>query len=95
MTEHYRIEMFKETRDEWCPNYKIPGDLRIDRKSFVRVAMMNLSDGQHRVCVWGMDDMGMERDFQSKGAAKDMYKRLAMMPSIEVSTLRTHGFVSA
>lgn len=94
-SKYYRVEMFKPTRDKWHPNYHIADDARYAETGFVRVSLLGLNDGVHRVCVWGADDMGMERDFSLKPAARDMFRRLALMPSVEIATLKQHGFVRA
>lgn len=94
-SKYYRVEMFKPTRDDWHPNYRIAEDKRYGATGFVRVSFLGLNDGVHRVCVWGADDMGMERDFKHKSEARGMFKILTMLPSIEKAALLKHGFERA
>ena len=44
----------------------------------VQVSCMLLTDNQWRVCVWGGDDFGMERDFPNAGEleAKRLFENL-------------------
>lgn len=57
-----RCEVFKETKEDWYPAYKIEHDLRYE--GFVMVAFLELvPSGEWRVCIWGQDDYGLERDF--------------------------------
>lgn len=41
----------------------------------VKVSLLGLSNGQIRVCVWGGDDFGLERDFpqNERQAARELY----------------------
>ena len=51
----YVIKEYRETTDDWHPNW--PGG---------KVHVSAFWDAENRfgrVCVWGMDDTGMERDF--------------------------------
>jgi hypothetical protein len=52
-----------------------------------------LSDGNWRVCVWGADDDGMERDFADKDEAFDVY--WSLISPISHDFLKTLGFVRA
>lgn len=62
MNKKITVSVFKETEDNWYPSFEIKGDARY--KYLVEVSYLELSDGMWRVCVWGQDDMGMERDFE-------------------------------
>lgn len=44
----------------------------------VRVSFIELHNDQFRVCVWGEDDYGLERDFPhvERQAAKRLYEQL-------------------
>jgi len=56
------------TTENWYPS--------IDGK--VRVRLLLLSTDQWRVCVWGNDDFGMERDFPhvERQEAKVLFERI-------------------
>jgi hypothetical protein len=89
----YRIECYKRTSAEWHPNINL--EWGVHKIPLVRVSLLGLSTGQYRVCVWGGDDFGMERDFDSKIAAKRMYEIIAMAGDVTPHLLLTHGFAHA
>lgn len=71
-----RKECFVKTYENWHPSYKFEGDTQLDgledkyllRLSFGKI--LHYTDKEYyRVCVWGQDDFGMEKDF-----SKDQYK---------------------
>jgi hypothetical protein len=71
--------------DDWYPNFS--GDL-------VRVSFMPLlTGGKWRVCVWGADDLGMERDFETRLPALECYQNLPKVLSQKM--LKDLGFVRA
>ncbi len=84
MTRKYDKEKMLYASDDWYPNY--PGDM-------VRVRFLMLSDGNWRVCVWGADDDGMERDFADKDEAYKVY--FSLISPISHDFLKTLGFVRA
>jgi len=49
-----RSDIRRPTSDDWFPTAA---------DGTVKVSFAELSTGQWRVCVWGDDDCGMERDF--------------------------------
>lgn len=93
-----RITVFKETTDNWFPSYKVEGRAYLQ---LVTVELTqtgpdpNAGNGEWRVCVWGGDDCGMERDFDDLSQATDMFYQVIGWESVDVSELTQHGFVSA
>lgn len=65
-----RSEIHRPTSDDWSPNFP---------DGTVRISFLELHDGMWRVCVWGNDDLGMERDYASteREAALRLHERLA------------------
>ena len=57
------------TSDDWYPTAS---------DGTVRVSYLLLINGEWRVCVWGDDDFGLERDFPAneKIKAKRIYEKL-------------------
>ena len=59
------IRIYKEVNENWYPCYKI--DDGGECKDLVRVSLMYSCMTQInpflRVCVWGVDDLGMEKDW--------------------------------
>lgn len=94
-----RVEVFKRTQDDWYGNYKIVGDQRVS--DLVEVSFLNLGPtlqpGQPnwRVCVWGNDDCGMERDFENETEAWVMFLQVIGLEHVNRNKLITLGFVSA
>ena len=94
-----RVEVFKRTQDDWYGNYKIVGDQRVS--DLVEVTFMNLlpttgpEPTNWRVCVWGNDDCGQERDFESETEAWNIFLQVIGMEFVNLQALRDLGFVSA
>ena len=64
------IEVYKRTNDWWYPSYKLP------QTDLVQVSFMKLdSPGPDtwRVCAWGDDDYGFEKDFTNEKEALDCF----------------------
>lgn len=57
-----------KTREDWCPTVG----------GVVEVSLLHLTTFEWRVCVWGGDDLGMERDFSAdkKQEAQELYEKL-------------------
>jgi hypothetical protein len=92
-SEYYNESKFKPTRDNWCPNYS---------NNQVRVRIMcnmeNKGKIWHRVCIWGMDDLGLERDFFGAAQEKDalvVYGRVMNLDYVDFKPLKEMGFKSA
>ncbi len=61
-----RCDVFKRTTDDWYPPYVLE-----DGRALVRVSFIKLTHSEYlfRVCAWGMDDFGMEKDFEKEKEA--------------------------
>lgn len=86
-------EIFKATSDDWYPCFKVYDH------TLVKVTCLELSDGSGwRVCVWGADDDGMERDWptwQGQFPAFQMFMEIIRQPKISKQWLLEAGFVRA
>ena len=87
-----RVTIFKPTSDEWYPSYDSM-DQRYGK--LVRVSLLKLSDGQWRVCAWGADDHGMERDYHTRREALSVFKKLTALDRVNHQHLKELGFVPA
>ena len=90
------ISVFKSTKDDWYPSFKIEGDARYD--DLVSVSYLELvPSGEWRVCVWGADDMGVELDFlpHERIKAWDVFISIIEKEYVEYSFLKSIGFYSA
>ena len=97
-----RVEVFKYTSDDWCPSYKLVNpcwnegeNLKLVRVSFTQTGPNPPSDGEWRVCAWGDDDCGMERDFTDEMAAFCCFLEVIGLYDVSMDALRERGFVSA
>ena len=79
------LTKFLPTLDDWYPNYP---------RHTVRCSLVQLpTTKEYRVCVWGADDTGMERDFESYDEAKEEYD---LLPNpITKDYLRIRDFIPA
>lgn len=89
-----RIDCFKQTFDDWYSEFRIKDDQRHQGK-FVCLSLLSLSNGLHRVCVWGNDDCGFDFDTSDPIEARQLYSQLALQESIIKSHLKTLGFIPA
>lgn len=92
-----KIDVFKETQDEWCPNFKFDYD---NSQNFVRLSLLELEPYQndpklYRVCVWGADDDGMEKDYDTLDEAYKIFAFLVAHKYIDKPVLKKMGFVRA
>lgn len=74
------------TTDDWYPNY--PGDT-------VELSLLNLLDGEFRVCVWGADDFGLEKDFKNPKEALRTYRAVKNSCVVTKASLYDMGFETA
>lgn len=77
-------EVMVGTVDDWYPNFE---------KCLVRVSLLQLYPSTDwRVCVWGADDCGMERDFSNREMAQHVYVAIINRPYISKSDLLMNHF---
>lgn len=87
-----RIEVFKETLDDWYPNYH--GNLV--RVTFHgNIASPEEDTPYYRVSVWGADDCGMEYDTESERVAHTIFMEVIGLKTVNWEELSELGFVSA
>lgn len=91
------VAVFKRTLDEWCPSYKVVYDNgQVDM--FVEVSFMKLHpSNEWRVCVWGYDDCGMEKDFppENENEAWNTFLIIIGWHYVNMQHLSKLGFVGA
>lgn len=92
-----RTSVFKQSSDDWYGNYEIADDGRHVGKKYVEVSLLPLRPEGHRVCVWGNDDCGMERDFleEDKLSAQELFSKICLEPILSKELLETYKFVRA
>lgn len=92
-----RVEVFKLTHDNWYPSHYLKGwHQGVENQMLVKVSFMSLSDGQWRVCCWGNDDMGLERDFATEIEAHTVFLQIIGWESVSQHRLKSElGFYPA
>ena len=91
------IRVFKPAVGQWYPAYQIGTGNHVSHEAAVKVSFLNLTDGSWRVCCWGADDFGLERDFpgHQKAEAWAIFVQLISAKEISEKKLRDLGFVNA
>jgi hypothetical protein len=89
-----RINVFKKTKDNWYPNY----EERISGDSLVEVSFMKLYPSEeypenYRVCIWGADDFGMEKDFVTENEAWVVFLEVIGLEFVNHRELEELGFI--
>jgi hypothetical protein len=59
----------------------------------VEASIMQWDNGRWRVCVWGADDTGMERDVDDEAVARRLFDRINHL--VTMADLASWGFVNA
>jgi hypothetical protein len=90
-----KITCFVPVQEDWYSNYRIEGDARHKDTLLVQVSALSLSDGKFRVCVWGNDDFGLERDFDQPGQAMVLYQLIVSRPHPTQAWLKNLDMVPA
>lgn len=101
-----RQKVFKLTDDDWYPSYTFgqyhnghaPGEVKLVEVTFLQFTPTpTYPDPGYRVCVWGNDDLGMERDYSSSEflAAEQMFRNVIALDRVNKQTLADLGFVYA
>ena len=59
---YMNVQVFVPVTEDWYGNYRIESDARYKNTLLVAVSLLELHDHTWRVCVWGNDDHGLEKD---------------------------------
>lgn len=91
-TVTHRTEKDILSNEDWYPTKAgtWPG-----KDGFVRVSLIGYGDDHWRVCVWGGDDFGLEKDFPvgERSKAHDEFDRIVNLTTR--TELRARGFINA
>jgi len=92
-----RIDVFKLTQDDWYPAYQLAGWFRGKKGTrLVTVSFIEMiNGGGWRVCVWGGDDYGLERDLDDWGEAIELFDEVIRQEFVNQQWLRDQGFQHA
>jgi hypothetical protein len=94
-----KMTVFKRTQDQWYGSYKLEesdnGDMLVEVTFTQTGPDPDLGLGKWRVCVWGNDDCGMERDFDLEGEALHLFYHIISWTYVNKDQLKVAGFVYA
>lgn len=98
-----RVDVFKRTSDDWYPSYELAQwNKGIEHQKLVEVSFLQtgpkpkpLIGGEWRVCIWGGDDCGMERDFADEKVAWCCFLEVIGLNDVTMAALKERGFVGA
>lgn len=80
----HRFTKYVPTDEDWAPSF--PGNyVRVFCGSLIADPVFN-----YRVGIWGEDDLGMDRDFETLEEALSIFNRISYVHSFEY--LRKLGF---
>lgn len=93
------LQFFLKTTDDWHPCWN-EDEVKV---SVIRMKRLRKSEGLEergwRICLWGADDDGMERDFDKGDDGEDLRdileEALSIPEPITKSWLRQKGYVQA
>jgi len=89
-----RVDAFKRTSGQWYPNYHLDSH-ELVKVSFGQTGPCPSENGDWRVCAWGNDDFGMEKDFQEREEAWACFLAVISLDDVTADRLRELGFVGA
>lgn len=89
------IRCYKPTTDDWAGSYRLEAPGPYTYPMLVVVSLLTLRGGGMRVCVWGNDDTGMERDFDGEFEARAMWNTVLAYECVTMKELARLGFVRA
>lgn len=89
-----RTDVFKLTRDNWFPSYKLGNNMAV-KVSFLTLVSYKTDGNKWRVCIWGEDDCGMEKDFVSEAEAFTTFLQVIGLDFVNFDNLHKMGFYSA
>lgn len=96
-----RVDVFKRTSDDWFPSYSLQQwNKGVESQMLVEVTFCTTGpkpphNGDWRVCAWGGDDCGMEKDFKDETLAWNCFLQVIGMEEVTMKALEDMGFVSA
>ncbi len=92
-----RVDVFKKTNDDWYPAFEMGGEKLVEVSFIQLTPWLPAEERVWRVCVWGNDDCGMERDFSpnEENLAWSIFINVIGEEYVDMKFLLSLGFVSA
>lgn len=90
-----RIEVFKETQDDWYPSYYLKqGNMLVSIMYHGNISHPGIA-AVYRTSVWGNDDCGMEYDSTNEAECWNVFLQVIGMNYVNRADLYALGFLSA
>ena len=91
-----RVDVYKLTQDCWYPEFTCE-DGKLVMVSFLKTGPKDLENYEWRVCAWGNDDCGLEKDFpeNQEASAWTCFLEVIGMEFVNMQNLIDLGFKSA
>jgi len=92
-----RRSVYKPTDDDWYPSFRLNDaeEGNPPTTKLVKISLLYLAGGTYRVCAWGNDDFGLERDFEDKSEAMGCFLNILAMPKVNQVDLAQMNFIVA
>lgn len=88
------VSVFKLTDDDWCSSFTV--NTGVQYFDLVEVSFIPFDDSDGwRVCCWGDDDFGLEKDFFDEREAWGCFVSVIGMEKVSISKLIDMEFVGA
>lgn len=96
-TSYEEVRVMKKTTCDWYPPYRLDGPYRGKPLDLVEVSFLELSDNSWRVCIWGADDTGKEKDFlpEQREDAWQTFVLVISQDAVNPGWLADNGFINA
>lgn len=88
------IKIIKPTEDDWYGN-EILNIRGVSTKVVTCSLMLLLNQKTWRVCVWGNDDFGLEKDSESFDEIYDLFMQILVLPYVNKQKLKDMGLYNA
>ena len=94
-----------QTEENWFPSFYegcewYDNSLEIHKTNetsgtvhLLMVSLYKMKPSGYRVCVWGADDFGLEKDIEDLTEATECYRKTK--PLVKQAELRSKGFITA
>jgi len=88
-----KFQTMKNTEDEWYPCYIDP----VTGAEQVEVSFLIYPEGGKTICVWGADDMGLEKEYDdlTVDEVRAIYEQIIAREYVNIGYLKKLGFGSA
>lgn len=94
----FSMTVYVQVCEPWYGNFHISQDKRHEHDLLIRVSLLELMHPHGwRVCAWGNDDFGMERDYapDQRDQALALYQQIVSTQMPTQAQMREWGMIHA